>query len=185
MPTHLDFRIAEYLFLNNLAGRKFAAAHNHGDFVGKLSQQQALLGGAVAAADYGHMLAPVKWPVARGTKVNACTQIVVFTRHAQSAVTAAGGNQQRLLLSLIPTDARMVLLENPTRGLDVGSARWVWDYLRHQYAAGGVVVFSSAELDEILSVADRILVFFNGHVVRNLPVNQADYHDVAAAMTGS
>ena len=122
---------------------------------------------------------------ARQLAMDAIRQFNIRGQPESPVESLSGGNQQRLLLSLIPTDARMVLLENPTRGLDVGSARWVWDYLRHQYAAGGVVVFSSAELDEILSVADRILVFFNGHVVRNLPVNQADYHDVAAAMTGS
>ncbi len=105
--------------------------------------------------------------------------------HPETAVESlSGGNQQRLLLSLIPRDANLVLLENPTRGLDVESARWVWEYLREQYLQAGAVVFSSAELDEILATADRIVVFFDGRVVRDLPVQQADYQDVAAAMTG-
>ena len=96
----------------------------------------------------------------------------------------SGGNQQRLLLSLIPTSASLVLLENPTRGLDVASAEWVWHYLREQFCSQGALIFSSAELEEILAVANRILVFFDGRVVRDLPIDQVDYQDVVAAMTG-
>ena len=101
------------------------------------------------------------------------------------AESLSGGNQQRLLLSLIPEAANLVLLENPTRGLDVASANWVWDYLRSHYSGQGAVVFSSAELEEIMAVADRILVFFDGRVVRDLPIDQVDYQDVASAMTGN
>jgi len=97
----------------------------------------------------------------------------------------SGGNQQRLLLALIPESANLVLLENPTRGLDVESANWVWGYLRGHYSRQGAVVFSSAELEEIMAVADRILVFFDGHVVRDLPIDQVDYQDMASAMTGN
>jgi len=96
----------------------------------------------------------------------------------------SGGNQQRLLLSLIADDANLILLENPTRGLDVESAYWVWEHLRGQHAERGAIIFSSAELDEILTVADRVLVFFDGRIVRDLPIAELDYRDVAAAMTG-
>jgi len=101
------------------------------------------------------------------------------------AESLSGGNQQRLLLSLIPETASLVLLENPTRGLDVASAKWVWDYLRGHFRNQGALIFSSAELEEIMAVADRILVFFDGRVVRDLPIDQVDYQDVASAMTGN
>jgi len=101
-----------------------------------------------------------------------------------SAESLSGGNQQRLLLSLMPPDASLVLLENPTRGLDMESARLVWEHLRRQFASRGAIVFSSAELDEILNIADRVLVFFDGRIVRDLPIRELDYQDVAAAMTG-
>jgi simple sugar transport system ATP-binding protein len=100
------------------------------------------------------------------------------------AESLSGGNQQRLLLSLIPPDATLILLENPTRGLDMESARLIWEHLRRQFASRGTVVFSSAELDEILNIADRVLVFFDGRIVRDLPIGELDYQDVAAAMTG-
>jgi simple sugar transport system ATP-binding protein len=101
------------------------------------------------------------------------------------ADSLSGGNQQRLLLALVPQRSSMVLLENPTRGLDVESASWVWKYLRKHYGDQGAIVFSSAELDEILAVADRVLVFFDGRVVRDQQIAQVDYQDVAAAMTGN
>ncbi|HEB96791.1 MAG TPA: ATP-binding cassette domain-containing protein [Sedimenticola thiotaurini] len=100
------------------------------------------------------------------------------------AEALSGGNQQRLLLSLIPEQADLILLENPSRGLDVASAEWVWGHLRGQYAQRGAIVFSSAELDEILAIADRVLVFHEGRVVRDLSGDAIDYHQVAAAMTG-
>jgi simple sugar transport system ATP-binding protein len=95
----------------------------------------------------------------------------------------SGGNQQRLQLALIPPDANFILLENPTRGLDVASGERVWRYLRRQYR-DATIVFSSAELDEILAVADRVLVFFNGRLVRDLNIDLVEYEDIAAAMTG-
>ena len=59
------------------------------------------------------------------------------------------------------------------------SARLIWEHLRRQFASRGAVVFSSAELDEILNIADRVLVFFDGRIVRDLPIGELDYQDVA------
>ena len=100
------------------------------------------------------------------------------------AESLSGGNQQRLQLALIPKSARMVLLESPTRGLDVESAHKIWRFLRGDFADQGTIVFSSPELDEILEVANRVLVFFEGRVVRDLLADELDYEHIAAAMTG-
>ena len=100
------------------------------------------------------------------------------------AESLSGGNQQRLQLALIPKAARLVLLENPTRGLDVESGDMIWRHLRENYSTQGAIVFSSAELDEILAVANRVLVFFDGRVVRDLRADELDYEHIAAAMTG-
>jgi simple sugar transport system ATP-binding protein len=81
--------------------------------------------------------------------------------------TLSGGNQQRVLLALLPDAPTALILEQPTRGLDVDSARWIWEQLEAKRAAGCAILFSSAELDEILAYSDRIIVFFAGqpHVV--------------------
>lgn len=76
----------------------------------------------------------------------------------------SGGNQQRALLALTPPNLKLVLLEHPTRGLDVESAAWVWRQLLGRRAEGTAIVFISADLDEIMDYSDRVLVFFNGQV---------------------
>jgi simple sugar transport system ATP-binding protein len=80
----------------------------------------------------------------------------------------SGGNQQRLLLAMMPPDVRLMLMEHPTRGLDIESAAWVWSRLLDRRAAGCAIVFASADLDELLRYSDRILVFFAGEVLKVL-----------------
>jgi len=121
---------------------------------------------------------------ARQQALQAIDAFNIHGRPESPAESLSGGNQQRLLLSLIPPDANLILLENPSRGLDVASARWVWEYLRGHYARQGAIVFSAAELDEILAIADRVLVFYEGQIVRDLSGDAIDYQHVAAAMTG-
>ena len=95
----------------------------------------------------------------------------------QSQVEAlSGGNQQRLLLSFLPRHPKLLLLENPTRGLDVDSALWVWRHLLKTYNQTAALVFSSSELDEILMVADRILVFYQGRIIKDVDRNETDAH---------
>ena len=78
------------------------------------------------------------------------------------AEALSGGNQQRLLLAMIPEDVRLLLLEHPTRGLDVESAAFVWKRLLERRTDGTSIMFASADLDELLRYSDRILVFFAG-----------------------
>jgi simple sugar transport system ATP-binding protein len=96
----------------------------------------------------------------------------------------SGGNQQRLLLSFLPPDPRLLLLENPTRGLDLESVNWVWPHLQSYSRKGTCIVFSSPELDEILMVADRVLVFFNGRVVMDAAAAATDVQKLGRALAG-
>ncbi len=100
------------------------------------------------------------------------------------AESLSGGNQQRLLLALLPSHPRLLLLEHPTRGLDLDSVQWVWQKLMDFAAGGTAILFSSAELDEILQVADRILVFFNGVMVKDVKCCDTTLSDVAQAIAG-
>jgi simple sugar transport system ATP-binding protein len=83
-----------------------------------------------------------------------------------TADALSGGNQQRLLLALMPADVRVLLMEHPTRGLDIESADWVWQHLLARRAGGTAIMFSSADLDELLRYSDRIMVFFSGQVLK-------------------
>jgi ABC-type uncharacterized transport system ATPase subunit len=76
----------------------------------------------------------------------------------------SGGNQQRALLALLRTPLSLVLVEHPTRGLDIESTIYIWGKLKERCASGTAIVFISADLDEILQYSDRILVFFAGRV---------------------
>jgi general nucleoside transport system ATP-binding protein len=76
----------------------------------------------------------------------------------------SGGNQQRALLALLPPRVSVLLMEHPTRGLDVESAEEIWARLLERRRHGTAIVFSSSDLDELLARGDRILVFSGGRV---------------------
>ncbi len=97
----------------------------------------------------------------------------------------SGGNQQRLLLSFLPSSPVLLLLENPTRGLDVDSVNWVWQHLQAYCHRQTCIVFSSSELDEILMVADRVLVFFNGRIIMDVEASRTDVQELGRAIAGN
>ena len=110
-----------------------------------------------------------------------------FIKAAPDSVvdSLSGGNQQRLLLSLLPERPRLLLLENPTRGLDHDSTQAVWDILLTRCRDyGTALIFSSSELDEIFKVADRILVFSNGELTMDRPCRDVSRNDVGLAVAG-
>ncbi|HTP01375.1 MAG TPA: ATP-binding cassette domain-containing protein [Anaerolineales bacterium] len=76
----------------------------------------------------------------------------------------SGGNQQRALLALLRTPLSLILLEHPTRGLDVESAIYIWSKLKGRCKQGTSIIFISSDLEEILQYSDRVLVFFSGKV---------------------
>ncbi len=81
-----------------------------------------------------------------------------------TAESLSGGNQQRLLLSMVPPHIKLLLMEHPTRGLDVESADYIWQRLLERRNDGTAIVFASSDLDELLRYSDRIVVFFAGDV---------------------
>ncbi len=127
------------------------------------------------------------WQSKEKSKMLAAKAIAEFYIKGQADDTAndlSGGNQQRLLLALLDPQARLLLLEDPTRGLDIRSGQWVWQYLKHGFSPKTTIVFSSPELDEILHYSDRIIVFYDGEIVMDKAVNNTNHDAIAAAMTG-
>ena len=74
----------------------------------------------------------------------------------------SGGNQQRVLMGLLPDEPKLLILEQPTRGLDVDSARWIWTQLLQRCQARGAILFNSSDLEELVTYSDRIFVFYAG-----------------------
>jgi ABC-type uncharacterized transport system ATPase subunit len=83
---------------------------------------------------------------------------------ASPVESLSGGNQQRALLALVRPGAKAMLLEQPTRGLDIESVIYLWTKLKERCNSGGAIIFTSSDLDELLRYSDRILVFFAGRV---------------------
>ena len=84
----------------------------------------------------------------------------------------SGGNQQRTQLALLPVPLNLLLMEHPTRGLDIESVLWVWQQLIARCEGGTAILFMSSDLDEIMQYSDRVLVFSGGEVSE--PIEVAD-----------
>jgi ABC-type uncharacterized transport system ATPase subunit len=107
----------------------------------------------------------IDWAAAR-ERTDARIRHFNVVGHPGSSVEAlSGGNQQRVLLALLSPGLRLLLMEHPTRGLDVESARWVWQQLLARREEGTAIVFISADLDELLERSDRIAVFYGGRMM--------------------
>jgi general nucleoside transport system ATP-binding protein len=103
---------------------------------------------------------------------------------ATPAFALSGGNQQKVVLAReIDGDPRLLIAAQPTRGLDVGAIEFVHRRLVEQRDAGRAVFLVSLELEEILSLSDRILVIYEGHIVGEFPPTATE-EELGLAMTG-
>ncbi len=114
----------------------------------------------------------------------ACARFRLPARLSEPAVNLSGGNQQRLQLALMPDYARLLLLEHPTRGLDLESCRQIWARLGERCAQGAALLFASADLEEILDHASRALVFFQRRLFADVATNGLTQADLGALMSG-
>lgn len=96
----------------------------------------------------------------------------------------SGGNQQRALLALQRTPLDLLLLEHPTRGLDIESSMYIWSLLKERCKSGTSILFISSDLDEILNYSDRILVFFGGKVSKPLDADKTTVHQLGELIGG-
>ena len=96
----------------------------------------------------------------------------------------SGGNQQRALLSLLQPNLNLILLEHPTRGLDIESTMWVWRQLLERRRRGTAIIFASADLDEIFEYSDRILVFSGGRVAKALNAKETSVQQLGELIGG-
>ncbi|MGH2471733.1 MAG: ABC transporter ATP-binding protein [Candidatus Limnocylindria bacterium] len=103
------------------------------------------------------------------------------------AGTLSGGNQQKVVVAReFRHDLKLLVLDQPTRGLDVGSIEFIHKQVIARRDDGVAVLLVSAELDEVLDLADRVLVMFRGRVVGIFPAEEAQREKVGLLMaTGS
>ncbi len=111
-------------------------------------------------------------------------------RSAQGAVTSArsmsGGNQQKAILAReIGRKHDLLIAVQPTRGLDVGAIEFVHKQLVEERDRGQAVLLVSLELDEVMSVSDRILVMHNGEIVADVKPSEVTVQELGLYMSGS
>ena len=97
----------------------------------------------------------------------------------------SGGNLQKLVLGReFADDPLLLVVAQPTRGLDVGAIETVHSYLRDAAAKGVAILLMSEDLDEIRALADRILVIYEGGIVGELPAGSASVEEIGLLMAG-
>ncbi len=96
----------------------------------------------------------------------------------------SGGNQQRALLALMREKLNLILMEHPTRGLDIESSIWIWKKMKERCADCTSIVFISADLEEIIQYSDRILVFFGGMVSEPIDANTTSVDELGQLIGG-
>ena len=97
----------------------------------------------------------------------------------------SGGNQQKVILAReLSAPHHLLVVEHPTRGLDVGASAAVHRMLREQRAKGVAILLISSDLDELLALCDRIAVIYEGHIVGQVAGDKANSRDLGFMMAG-
>lgn len=121
---------------------------------------------------------------------HASQQVAAFDiRPADPALPVralSGGNQQKVVIAReLARDFVVLLAAQPTRGVDVGAIEFIHDTLRKARDAGKAILLVSAELREVLTLADRVAVMYGGRIVAELPRAEANEEVLGPYMTGA
>ena len=110
----------------------------------------------------------------------------VRPRDAQlSSASFSGGNQQKLVLAReLSRSPAVLLVGQPTRGVDIGAIEFIYGQLRALRDAGCALLLVSSELDEILALADRVLVMHAGRIVGERPIDACTESQLGLMMAG-
>jgi simple sugar transport system ATP-binding protein len=100
--------------------------------------------------------------------------------------TLSGGNMQKVLLArVLSRQPKVVIIPQPTRGLDVGATDYVRQQILEQRNRGAAVLLISEDLDEVLALSDRIAVIYEGEIVGILPAQEASAERLGLLMSGA
>ena len=112
-------------------------------------------------------------------------RLLIKTDGGGAEITSlSGGNQQKCIIARwLLVNPRLLLLDEPTRGIDVGAKAEIYALIRRLAAEGMAVLMTSSELPELLAVADRILVLCEGRITANIPRQEATEEKIMHAAT--
>jgi general nucleoside transport system ATP-binding protein len=105
---------------------------------------------------------------------------------ALPARALSGGNQQKLVVAReFDIKPKLILVSQPTRGVDIGATEFIHSKLIELRDAGAAVLLVSAELDEVLSLSDRVIVIYEGHIVGEVDPKSVSEEEIGLMMTGA
>ena len=136
---------------------------------------------------YGIQMAPLL--KVKGLKRAAAAQIADLGIRATGPrvpITAlSGGNQQKAVIArCLLTSPKVLLMDQPTRGIDVGAKEEIYRLMRRLATQGMAILFASSEIAEVRAIADRILVMARGRIAAAVPAAQATDEALVTAAGG-
>lgn len=124
-------------------------------------------------------------PIAAAFKAEMRRLSVRYGSPSNKITSLSGGNQQKILIGrAFASKPRVIVLNDPARGVDLGTKRELYEELRKFSAAGGAVVYLSSEIEEFVGFADRVDVFRDNHLSWSLAGQDIDEQPILAAMFG-
>ena len=101
------------------------------------------------------------------------------------ATALSGGNQQKFVVGReLEDNPSLLIASQPTRGIDIGAQALIWEKLRNSRDEGLSVLLISADLEELIGLSDRIIVFYQGKLVKELDAENVTPEDLGGYMTG-
>jgi simple sugar transport system ATP-binding protein len=127
------------------------------------------------------------WAEARRHADELIEQYDIRTPSAQNTASSlSGGNQQKLIVAReFARDTRLIIASQPTRGIDVGSIEYIHQRIVEERDNGAAVLIVSSELDEVMALADRILVMYRGKIVAEVAGSEATAAEIGLYMAGA
>ncbi|MDT0183992.1 sugar ABC transporter ATP-binding protein [Microbacterium sp. ARD31] len=108
---------------------------------------------------------------------------VKFGRRDDAVGTLSGGNQQKIVLGKwLQVEPSVLLLDDPTRGVDLGAKLEIYEVIKQQTDQGKLVIFSSSELEEYRHLCRRVIIFRRGRIARTLVGAEVSEHNILQAM---
>ena len=99
--------------------------------------------------------------------------------------TLSGGNIQKLIVGReFLQDNRLLIIEDPTRGIDIGAIEFIWKKIESLAGAGAAILLVSHELNEVMEVSDRILVMYDGQLYDGGIHGEKTETEIGLLMTG-
>jgi ABC-type uncharacterized transport system ATPase subunit len=146
---------------------------------------------SILGTHYRAPAAPSRWGLLDDAAIDAKAQRLIRDfdvrppNPALAARALSGGNQQKLIIGReFDLRPKLLLVAQPTRGVDIGAIEFIHRKLIELRDAGAAILLLSAELEEVLSLADRVLVMYQGRIVGEVDPQIVDPEKIGLLMTG-